>query len=137
MYPVTHLVVHNQNADSAPVLPPALTTRGRARRAGADGVAIRAAGPADGPALAELAEIDGDPRAAARFEQLTGDGVVLVADLQGRPAAALDVERDTAVADPFEPTAALVDLLRVRARQLRGGRGRRAWRLRVLRPRFH
>ena len=32
MYPVTHLVVNSQNPDRAPVLPPALGTRRRARR---------------------------------------------------------------------------------------------------------
>lgn len=142
MYPVTHLVVNSQNPDCAPVLPPALGTRRRARRAErdwraeTDGIAIRVAAPADAGALAELAQVDGAPLAAARLAHLAeqpSEGVVLVAEFHGHPAAALDVARDAAVADPFEPTAALVDLLRVRARQLGG---RREGGLRALRPRL-
>jgi hypothetical protein len=112
MYPVTHLVVHtlrqprreSQNRDSARV-------------------AIRAAGPDDAAALSTLAQIDSAPLAAERLRRLAVDpaaGTVLVADVDGRPLAALDVDRDTAVADPFEPTASLVAMLRVRARQLAG-----------------
>ena len=81
-------------------------------------VAIRLAEPQDATALAELAEIDSTPHFAER------GGPVLVAESRGHPLAALDVEQDTAVADPFEPSAPLVDLLRLRARQLAGPRRR-------------
>jgi hypothetical protein len=84
-------------------------------------IAIRPAGPADGPALAALAEMDSAPGAAARLPRLAADsseGAVLVADVDGHPVAALDVARDAAVADPFERTARIVELLRLRARQL-------------------
>jgi hypothetical protein len=107
MYHVTHLLLHR---DSAAHTPPRET------------VAIRAAGPADAAALAALAETDSAPAAAVRrFSRLAADphdGTVLVADVDGHPVAALDVARDRAVADPFEPTARIVELLRLRARQL-------------------
>ena len=81
-------------------------------------VAIRLAEPEDATALAELAAIDSTTHFAER------GGLVLVAESHGHPVAALDVERGTAIADPFEPSAPLVDLLRLRARQLAGPRGR-------------
>jgi hypothetical protein len=84
-------------------------------------VAIRLAEPQDATTVAELAEIDSAPHFAER------GGPVLLAESDGRAVAALDVERGTAVADPFEPSAPLVDLLRLRARQL-DRRDRRALR---------
>ena len=119
MYPVTHLVVHTFNRDASPVVPPAVGSTRRRRRT--DRVAIRAARPADAAALSNLARIDSAPLAAERLSSLAADpaaGTVLVADLDGHLVAALDVDRDSAVADPFEPTASLVEMLRVRARQL-------------------
>jgi hypothetical protein len=57
---------------------------------------------------------------------------VLVADLDGRLLAAISLVDRCVVADPFEPTAALVELLQARERQLRGSsrprrRRMRAW----------
>ena len=43
---------------------------------------------------------------------------VLVAELSGEVVAAYDAAERRSVADPFRPTAALVDLLRMRADQL-------------------
>jgi hypothetical protein len=109
MYHVTHLLVRALHRDGGPPAIPG------------EAVAIRAAGPADAKALAALAETDSAPRAAARLARLAADpaeGAVLVADIDGHPVAALDVARDNAVADPFEPTARIVELLRLRARQL-------------------
>jgi hypothetical protein len=129
MYPVTHLVVHTFNRTASPVTPPSIASPRRRRRADAsDGVAIRAAGPDDAAILSNLAQIDSAPLAAERLSRLAADpaaGTVLVADLDGHPVAALDVDRDCAVADPFEPTASLVAMLRLRARQLTGTRTRR------------
>ena len=42
-----------------------------------------------------------------------------MATLDGIPVAALAVADDSVVADPFEMTQPVVDLLRIRARQLR------------------
>jgi hypothetical protein len=126
MYPVTHLVVHTFNRNAAPVTPPSVRSPRRRRRADVapGGMSIRAAGPADAAMLSNLAQIDSAPRAAERLSRLAGDpaaGAVLVADVDGHPLAALDVDRDSAVADPFEPTASLIAMLRLRAKQLASG----------------
>ncbi len=75
-------------------------------------VAIRAASPSDHGALERLAALDS---ASAPH------GYVLVAEVAGELRAALPVAGGPAIADPFVPTAALLDLLAMRARQLRAG----------------
>ncbi|UGS35268.1 hypothetical protein [Capillimicrobium parvum] len=70
-------------------------------------IVIRPARPEDERALTRLAALD----SAAALQ-----GEVLVADVEGDVVAALAVEQDRAVADPFRPTADLVELLRTRAR---------------------
>jgi hypothetical protein len=88
-------------------------------------LAIRHACVHDAPALARLAALDSSSR-------LGGD--VLLAEVDGTPLAALSLRDGAVVADPFEPTAELVELLRLRAAQARAsaapGRTRR-WRLRA------
>jgi hypothetical protein len=90
-------------------------------------VTLRLALPGDEPALIRLAELDS-------AEPLTYP--VIVAESFGRLVAALSVRERRAVADPFEPTAALVELLRAQAGQLdvacRTKRPRRLARLRAL-----
>jgi hypothetical protein len=71
-------------------------------------VTIRLAQDQDAPALTDLSELDG-----RRVEHHP----VLVAEVDGRLAAARDIDGH-AVADPFRPTAHLLDLLAVRARQI-------------------
>jgi len=51
---------------------------------------------------------------------------VLVALVEGRLWAALGLDDDRIVADPFLPTAPAVELLRLRARQLQIAAGRPA-----------
>ena len=88
-----------------------------------EGVTIRYAFPDDARALARLAVLD---------SQEPSDGFVLIAEVAGEVRAALG--RDgRAIADPFHPTADLVQLLRERARQLSAAEGTRN--LRRLRPR--
>src|SRR4051812_44810792 len=70
-------------------------------------IVIRPARPEDERALVRLAALDS---AAA----LKGDS--LVVDVDGQIVAALGLEHDRAIADPFRPTADLVELLRTRAR---------------------
>jgi hypothetical protein len=82
----------------------------RRRRAHGDAIEIRRATARDAGALRDLEALDG--------RSLTA-GSRLVAELGGVPVAAIAVADDTVVADPFEHTAGVVDLLRVRARQLR------------------
>ena len=74
-------------------------------------ISLRLARPADRPALERLAALDSAP--ALR-------GPVLVAETGGALRAALSLGEDRAVADPFAPTAELVELLRTRAALLRG-----------------
>jgi hypothetical protein len=72
-------------------------------------VAIRSATSADAPALRRLAALDSSPCPVGRL---------LVADVDGEIRAALDRDVGVVIADPFRRTVELVDLLRLRARQL-------------------
>jgi hypothetical protein len=72
-------------------------------------VTIRYARPDDALALMDLAELD-----SAHAPQ----GVVLVAEVNGKLWAAQSVEDGHAVADPFRPSGELAFLLSERARQL-------------------
>jgi hypothetical protein len=75
----------------------------------ADQVTMRRAYPDDFAALAQLAALD-----CGRVP--TGD--VLVAEVDGELWAAVAVGSDSAIADPFRASAAIVRLLRMRAAQL-------------------
>jgi hypothetical protein len=46
-------------------------------------------------------------------------GPALLGEIDGRPAAAISLEDGRVVADPFQPTANLITLLRMRASGLR------------------
>jgi hypothetical protein len=70
---------------------------------------IRMAYPDDERALSRLATLDARP---------VPSGPVLVAEVEGELWAALSLTGGAAVADPFRPTAALVELLRARRAQL-------------------
>jgi hypothetical protein len=67
---------------------------------------IRLAGDADEAALERLAQLD-----SARPLQHP----ILVAEIRGRVAAALDMDERRAIADPFQPTAILRAQLQARA----------------------
>jgi hypothetical protein len=73
------------------------------------GLTLRLATTADRPALSRLAELDQASRPAEP---------VLLGVVSQRPIAALSLSDGSVVADPFAPTAELVELLRLRARQL-------------------
>jgi hypothetical protein len=91
---------------------------------GAAAVTLRLAEERDAPALARLAALEMTRRPAAP---------VLVADIDGRLLAAISLVDCAVVADPYRPTAELVELLRARVRQLGAGctpprrGGVRAW----------
>jgi hypothetical protein len=74
-----------------------------------EGLTLRLATSADRPALAHLAELE----QASRPPEPVLLGVVMQ-----RPIAALSLSDGSVLADPFAPTAELVELLRLRARQL-------------------
>ena len=86
---------------------------------------IRHASDADAAAVDRLAVLDSSSPPT---------GEVLLAEMGDELWAALAVESDAAVADPFRPSGELVDLLRFRAKGLRGD-GRRQRPLPRLRPR--
>ncbi len=73
-------------------------------------VTVRMADDGDAGALARLAALD-----SAGFPA----GPTLVAEFDGEPAAALPVAGGPAVADPFLRTAAAIEMLELRAAQLR------------------
>lgn len=52
-------------------------------------------------------------------------GEILIAQVGEEPQAAIEVASGTTIADPFRPTAHLVELLEVRAKALRGQRSNR------------
>lgn len=73
-------------------------------------IVIRRACRGDAAALLRLAALD-DTRPLR--------GEILLAELGGDPLAALSLSDGRTIADPFRRTAELVDLLRVRAEQVR------------------
>jgi hypothetical protein len=89
-------------------------------------VVLRPAGPADAGAVRRLAALDSS--VAPRGEVVLG--------LRGeQPVAAMSLTDGHLVADPFERTAEVAELLREHAAGTRDGRGRRAELLRRLRVR--
>jgi hypothetical protein len=76
-------------------------------------VSIRLAEARDAAALQKVAERD---------SSVVPRGSLLVAEVAGEVHAALSLDTGESVADPFRPTAELVELLRVRARQAPGNR---------------
>jgi len=77
----------------------------------ARGVTLRYGAPADQKRLARLAALDSSKPPTPP---------ILLAEVDGLLLAALAVTEGTVVADPFHPTADLIDLLRARALQLSG-----------------
>ena len=92
-------------------------------------VTVRRSAPGDEVALARLASLDSasPPR-----------GPALIAEADSRMLAALPLGSGRAIADPFEPTADLVNLLEMRRMQIEAAANspRRAGRLRSLRARL-
>jgi hypothetical protein len=80
-------------------------------------ITIRPAGPEHGEALRILAQRDSAP---------VPPGQLLLALAGKEPKAAISLTTGAVIADPFQPTEALVGLLQERARQLRTSSGFRA-----------
>ena len=77
----------------------------------AEAIVLRRAVAADDWALKGLAALDGAPAPA---------GDMRLAELDGRIAAAVPLSGGRAIADPFQRTAGVVELLRLRASALAG-----------------
>jgi hypothetical protein len=84
--------------------------------ASTDSISIRPFTDSDVQAVREVAQRD---------SSVVPAGMLLVAEFGGRVRAALSLDTGEIVADPFAPSAELVDLLRARARQLNGRPARR------------
>ena len=69
-------------------------------------------------------DIDGIRRLAQLDSKHAPKGPVLVAEVAGEVVAALPLDGGPALADPFKPTASIVDLLKLRASQLGPARPR-------------
>ena len=74
-----------------------------------DDLTLRLSTPSDAQALRRLAQLDD-----ADFD----GSPAVIAEAQGRPLAALPLDGGPAFADPFEHTAEIVALLRLRLAQL-------------------
>ena len=73
-------------------------------------ITIRNSRPADASALRQLAALD---------SKTVPQGELIVAEVSGEVVAAYAPASSRTIADPFRPTADVVDLLRVRAQGLR------------------
>ena len=105
-------MLHPETFARVVVLPRRRAPR-RDRRAADDAaVLIRPASPRDETQIARLAALDERPQ-LPRGERLVGE-------LEGRVVAALDVRSGRTVADPFVPTIKILELLGLRASQVRG-----------------
>jgi hypothetical protein len=76
----------------------------------ANAYVIRQATEADEAALHRLAELD---------SQRPFSGPALIGEIEGRPAAAISLFEERVIADPFQPTEPLKQLLRIRLGALR------------------
>jgi len=88
----------------------------------ADDIIIRRAQQSDSEALRRLAALDSGRVPA---------GVVLLAEVDGELRAALGVRGREVVADPFHPTAGLIELLAARATSVRAATLTRGDRMRA------
>jgi hypothetical protein len=81
-------------------------------------ISIRLSRPCDTAALERLAALDSSTCPSADF---------VVALREGRIVAAVSLGEDAVLSDPFEPTAEVIELLRLRAAQVR--HADRTWRI--------
>ena len=84
-------------------------SRGHRRLDPQEQITLRYASAADARRLRHLAELD---------SATAPTGSALIAEVDGRIAAALPLDGGAPIADPFDRSAELVDLLRLRAAQL-------------------
>jgi hypothetical protein len=80
------------------------------RRVDVAPVTIRHAAAPDLPSLERLAALD---------SSRVPSGELFVAEVGGRLLAATSIDTGAVIADPFEPTASIVELLRVHSRAVR------------------
>jgi hypothetical protein len=100
-----------QTADRHAAARSSRAARRAAGRSFADGLrlVLRRSTAEDEPALARLARLDSAPRPR---------GDMLVAEVEDQIVAAVPLDGGPAIADPFLPTADIVEILRARAERL-------------------
>ena len=108
MQTLTSLVTSAQSADRRAAARASREARDVriASRLDAEPVVLRRARPDDTWALKGLADLDSAP---------VPTGEVLVAEVDGRISAAVPIGGGRAIADPFQRTEGLVEMLRIRA----------------------
>jgi hypothetical protein len=111
-----HINDLHREAQRAAARAVARSGRARPRRVADEPITIRPATPDDEPDLSLLAALDSAPVPAAP---------VLVAETAGELRAAISLADGATVADPFRPTAAIVELLVLWAARGRDPRTRR------------
>jgi hypothetical protein len=108
----------------------------RAGRAGSRGAAAGKSPTTSAPAVTLRFACAEDDRALERLAQLdsarTPRGPQLVAEVGGQLRAAISLTDGAVLANPFDHTSELVNLLRARAAQLSGQRPKRPGRVSVL-----
>jgi hypothetical protein len=128
--------VRRKNHDGTRLPAASDDTSGAGHMSRAEGeLVIRRATQADSPALVRLGTLDSNRRAGRLLAEATEDQTVLVAEIDGSIQAALALDDDVAVADPFRPSGIHAQLLELRARQLGGHAARRTRGFGVLHPR--
>jgi hypothetical protein len=115
IHPYLHLLVTQTRVDDLRRTAAAHRSASSARPAVLDTspVTVRFGFPDDTDAIARLAKLDSSKPPTQP---------TLVAEIGGQLRAALSLSTGSVIADPFHPSAQLVELLRVRARQLRDAR---------------
>jgi hypothetical protein len=127
---LTHALAQARAADLRRVAEAHAAVRPQPRQRLADSqptVTLRIACPGDAQVLAWLAELD---------EAAPLEGSVLIAEVGGCARAAVSLSEFRTIANPYEPTEALVQLLMVRVRQLHEPERSRRLRLARLRALF-
>ena len=107
---LTRLEELQRRADRRRLTSPSAAHRTEEPMPATQSISIRRATAADATAVRRLAALDSAP---------TPGGELLIAEVEGEPRAALSLDTGVAIADPFRPTAELVELLRLRAMGLR------------------
>jgi hypothetical protein len=111
------MMIEQRQRSLARVTRPTREAGDRLRSTG-ESVVLRLCGVSDDPQLDELASFDGTQIVPGRY---------VVAEVDGRIAAAMPLAGGDVVSDPFRRTAHLLPLLRMRAEQLTSPARTRSW----------
>jgi hypothetical protein len=120
----SQVTIHDHSRELDQRARTAFVGQGTAEKVGEneDAVELRLCRVGDDAALERLAMLEGRPSPAGRY---------VIAEVNGTVVAAMSLVSGVVLADPFEPTAHIIPLLRMRAEQLapevRASRGLPFW----------